>query len=217
MTDFTEVFKNTPLAKGGHSANDGKACLMEKVSILWALNTGQDVKDVFSDLPPCTNAFVARNAQYVNDLSSDEDRQKLNAMIPRLLRARRTDSDHRINTRLAIWAARKVLHLVDPMDMAKALAAIEAAEAWLENPCKETVDAAAAYATYAAAAYAAATPAAAYATAAAYAAAEPLDLAAFLDELLDQWEEACAKENEDVYVPQEWEDEVLDLLGSLSA
>jgi L-lactate utilization protein LutB len=58
----------------------------------------------------------------------------------------------------------------------------------------------------------------AYAAAAAAAAAAErvsLELAAFLDELLDQWEEACTKEGEDVYVSQPWEDDVFELIDSL--
>ena len=149
MTDFTKMM-SAPLSKGSHESPDLGACVMEKVAILWALHKGLDVSATFSDLPECTNDFVGRNAQAVNDLCSDEARQRLNVMIPRLLRARRTESDHRINTRLAVWAARRVLHLVEEKDKAKAAGAIEAAEAWLDDPCERT--AAAAYAaTYVAA------------------------------------------------------------------
>jgi hypothetical protein len=235
VTDFLKVLKETPLSVGSHDASSGQACVMEKVAILWAMHSGQDVKAVFSDLPECTNAVIASAAQRINDFLGDE-RQGLNALIPRLLRARRTDSDRRINVRLSIWSARKVLHLVREKDRAVALEAIEAAEAWLENPCAESVQrcraAAAAYAAYAtshAAAYAAFAAAASAALAAlaasaasaasaapgapgahaAAASAAAFDAVAFLDELLDAWEEAVTKEGEDLYVPREWEDDAL--------
>jgi hypothetical protein len=195
---------------------------MEKVSILFALGQGVDVSSVFSDTPACTNSVIAQLAQTVNDRLGDEQRQRLNPLIPRLLRARRTDSDPRINLRIAIWSARKVLHLVREEDREVCEKAIDAAQGWLEGTVSNEELAAtyaatnatnAANAAYAAtyAAYATAT-----ATAAANAANAPLgdiDLVALLDEALDIWEEACSKEGEDIYVPQPWEDEALSYLN----
>ncbi len=181
MTDFVKVLRDQPLSSGSHQAGDKQACVMEKVSILWALGTGQDVSDVFSDLPACTNHVVAKTAQKVNDRLDDVERQKLNAFIPRLLRARQTPSDRRINVRLAVWSARRVLHLIEDEERrAVALRAIESAEAWLENPSEGTRGAAAA----AAAAAADAADAAAYAAyAAAY--ADAAYVAAYADDAAD--------------------------------
>ena len=178
------------------------------------------------------------------------------------MRARRTDSDQRVNVRLAVFSARYVLDLVDKKDLEVCEKAIEAAEAWLEDPtaayaanAANAANAAyyAAYAAATAAAYAAAAAAnanaaaaaaananaaataaanaaAAAASAAAYAAdaadaaaaanaaASAADAAnaandmyplAFLDALLDAWEEAVTKEGEDLYVPLQWEDDAL--------
>jgi hypothetical protein len=139
-SDFAKVLTEMPLDAGPHKAEDGKACVMEKVAILWAMHAGLDVAEVFSDLPACTNSIIAKAAQSVNDRLSDTERQKLNAFIPRLLRARRTPSDHRINVRLAVWASRR-LHDADGGQEAgsreAAEAAIEAAQQWLDDPTEE--------------------------------------------------------------------------------
>lgn len=129
MTDFNKVLRDMPLSSGSHEPGKG-ACVMEKVAILWGLHNGQGVE--WTDLPECTNEVVAKFAQQVNDRLDNTERQRLNALIPRLLRARRTDSDLRVNVRLAIWAARRVvLHLVREQDREVCEAAIEAAENWL--------------------------------------------------------------------------------------
>lgn len=239
MPEFADLLRQ-PLASGPHKDWDGEQCIMERVSLLWAMASGQDPQAVFSDLPACTNQVVARVAQVVNDRVSDEDRQRLNAFLPRLLRCRRTETDRRINVRLAIWCARRVLHLVRPQDRRACEKAIEAAEAWLADPSEENAAAhahaayaahATAHAAYAAnAAYAAANAAyaayaahaahAAYAARAAARAAEhaaraAADLIPFLDELLDAWEEAVTKEGHDLYVPREWEDAALAFVAEM--
>ena len=209
--DFADVLKNSPLSVGGHSSPKEGNCVMEKVAMLWALHSGKDVLESFSDLPECTNSVIAKAAQAVNDRVSDEERQKLNFFIPRLLRARRTDSDPRIDVRLAIFSARYIVDLMNPRDREVCEKAILAAEAWLADPSPENAAATAA-------AYAAATSAAAYAASAASYAAYAASCAAtcasgtpigFLDALLDAWEEAVTKEGEDLYIPREWEDEAL--------
>jgi hypothetical protein len=253
MSDFKTILTDTPLDKGAHKTPAEGACVMEKVAILWALHKGLDVTATFSDLPECTNPVIARVAQAVNDSLNDEDRQKLTGFIPRLLRTRRTDSDPRVNVRLAVFSARYVLDSVRPEDREVCDRAIEAAEAWLADPSEETTAAAAvayntaatayntaaAYAAYAATAYniayniaafaatayntaddiaafaafaafGAYAAAAAAAYAAAYAATDPI---AFLDALLDAWEEAVTKEGEDLYVPQAWEEDALQFVG----
>ena len=149
--NFEKVLRDMPLGKGGHEPGKG-ACVMEKVHMLWAIHAGRDVMAEWSDLPECTNEVVARFAQVVNDRLNSTERQRLNALIPRLLRARRTDSDTRVNVRLAVWAARRVLHLVREKDREVCERAIEAAEKWLETGAADAAAANAAYAAYAAAA-----------------------------------------------------------------
>ena len=253
MTDFQDLLRK-PLSSGGHAPEDGEQCVMEKVSLLWALATGRDVSAAFSALPECTNRVIAQVAQIVNDCLDDRERQQLNAFLPRLLRARRTDSDRRVNVRLTLWAARRVLHLIESdQDRAVAEQQLAAVEAWLAGdigdeeiyaaatalagsyaaataaaPTATTAAWAAAYAaatapvTYAYAvdaAVAAATATAPTATTAALAATyttEGESLISFLDELLDQWEEAVAKETpEALYIPQDWEDDALAFVAEL--
>src|SRR5436305_6059489 len=92
------------LSSGHHSEPELGGCVMEVASML--------AKEMWSDTPTCTNAVVTSMAQVVNDRLNDEDRQRLWALLPRILRARRTASDQRINVRLAIWCARRVLDLI---------------------------------------------------------------------------------------------------------
>jgi hypothetical protein len=219
VSDFEKVLTEMPLAYGSHKPGN-QACLMEKVAILWALHSNQDVTEVWSALPECTNEIIARAAQRANDVLADTERQRLNILIPRLLRARRTDSDRRINVRLAVFAGRSVLHLVRDEDRAVALRTIDAAYAAYAaadaaNPAYYAyrANAYAAHAAAYAAADAAATTAYAYnavsASQVTQAADANFDPVQWLDQLLDAWEEAITKEGEDLYVPREWEDEAL--------
>ena len=158
MTDFQDLLRQ-PLSSGGHAPEDGEQCLMEKVSLLWALATGRDVSAAFSDLPECTNRVIAQVAQVVNDRLGDKERQQLNAFLPRLLRARRTDSDHRVNVRLALWAARRVLHLIESdQDRAVAEQQLAAVEAWLAGDISDEEMRAAAAVSVAASVAASAAP-----------------------------------------------------------
>lgn len=67
------------LAKGAHAPEDGKACVMEYISVI----TG----DHWTDQPACTNLLVAKAAQAVNDHLDDNDRQKVVPFIHRLAAA----------------------------------------------------------------------------------------------------------------------------------
>jgi hypothetical protein len=107
MSDFSTVLTQTPLSSGGHSADDKEACVMEKVHILWAINNNVPVDLTWTDMPICTNPLVARLAQGVNDALGQRKRQQLNLVIPRLLRARQTTQDAKINTGLVLWAIDK--------------------------------------------------------------------------------------------------------------
>lgn len=172
---------------------------MEVVSML--------AKQSWTDAPTCTNEVITRAAQLVNDRLGDEARQRLVALIPRILRARRTDSDRRVNVRLALWAARSVLDMVREKDRPECDRALRSVELWLAGDVtdEEMSAAASAYAAYASAASAYAASASAYA-------ASP-DLVAWLDELLDVWEKAVNEEGEALWVPTEWEDEAIAYLA----
>lgn len=68
------------LAHGNHCASEGKACVMEYISVL----AGEE----FSDLPECTSRQLALAAQELNDLLRDEDRHLLVPFIGRLMAAK---------------------------------------------------------------------------------------------------------------------------------
>ena len=186
------------LASGAHESPKDGACVMEYVSLL----AGEE----WSDSPACTHPVLASMARAVNDSLPDDRRQELVPLIGRLFGTAdtREDATQRqvLSVRLAAWCARQVLDLAP--DREKALAAIEAAEAWADEPTAEraanaayaaahaaaNAAHAAAYAAYAAA-YAAAPAAyaahaAAYAArAVAYAASDPV---ALLTGLLDEYD-----------------------------
>ena len=211
------------LDRGRHEAWSEGGCLMEWKMMLCACKGCTDLRarGQLTDSPPCTNAVVTRLVQVVQDRLPDDERQELLVMAERIDRCRRTSADHRINVRLAIWLARQVMHLIPENEDPRALLAIEAAEAWLADPCEATRAAAL---TASASAYAANAAAAAYTAAAAddadaasYAAnvaasitafyAWPADLTALLDGLLDQWESAAADEGVIWEGGDEWADE----------
>lgn len=155
IPDFLPV-----LSKGAHDDPAEGACIMEYVSLL----AGEE----FSDTPACTHPVLARAAQVVNDRLPDADRHLLVPLIGRLFGTadtRESGLDRRIlSVRLAVWSARHVEHLLLEQDRRVCVAAIDAAEAWADNPNGQT----AAYAN--AAANAATTTATAAASAAYYAA-----------------------------------------------
>lgn len=67
------------LASGAHSPTEGKACVMEYVSVL--------AGERFSDRPSCTNRVIAAAARSLNDALKDEDRHLLVPLIPRIMSA----------------------------------------------------------------------------------------------------------------------------------
>lgn len=138
IPDFMPV-----LSAGGHDDPSEGACVMEYVSLL----AGED----FSDSPVCTHPALASAARVVNDNVSDTERHMLVPMIGRLFGTadtRESELDRRVlSVRLAAWCARRVLHLVPAQRRDKYTAAVDAAEAWADNPTKErTADASANYA-----------------------------------------------------------------------
>jgi len=155
------------LDKGRHQPHYDAGCLMEWKMMLCACKGCTDLRarGRLTDSPPCTNAVVTRLVQAVQDRLPDDERQQLLVMAERIDRCRRTSADHRINVRLAIWLARQVMHLIPENEDPRALLAIEAAEAWLADPCEATRVAAL---TASNAAYAANAAASAYTAAAAH-------------------------------------------------
>ncbi len=192
--------REVSLDEGHHDASEGKACVMEWVSIEWMMRHGLTLEEAWAELndhPVCTDPLIYNAAQTVNDRLADEERQRLVPLIARLSRCH-TPSDamtaRRVRVRVACWAERSVLDLIDDPDRrAFVLAAIETAEAWLrgeatEHDCLIVAAAAASPAPHTAS----------YAVVAADAAVAAdlaeRDLVMWLDELLDQWEKACAEE-----------------------
>lgn len=81
MTERINIPDGLPsLAHGGHFQTEGKACVMEYISVL----AGEE----FSDTPACTNRHLTLAAQELNDLLRDEDRHLLVPFIGRLMAAR---------------------------------------------------------------------------------------------------------------------------------
>ena len=64
------------LSFGAHDPGQGKACVMEYVSLL----AGEE----WSDSPKCTNPMLAETARWVNDSLPDSDRHLLVPLIGRL-------------------------------------------------------------------------------------------------------------------------------------
>lgn len=116
------------LFPGGHYDGETGACLMEWV----ALFAGEERKHAY---PPCTNEFITAAAITLNDSLRDPERQSLVPLIPRLLRAKRTTADQRVNVRLAIWQARSVLktEYLSEWEVAEAQELIDLAERWLQD------------------------------------------------------------------------------------
>ena len=87
------------LSAGAHKPGEGKACVMEYVSLL----AGEE----WSDTPECTYRPLAEAAQVVNDHLSDDDRHLLVPLIGRLF-----GTTLPVNNRLfALRVARTVEHL----------------------------------------------------------------------------------------------------------
>lgn len=77
------------LSHGAHEPGEGKACVMEYVSVI--------AGEAFSDHPHCTHHLIAAVARSLNDsMYSDEARGLLVPLIPRLLTASAPDPDGKI-------------------------------------------------------------------------------------------------------------------------
>ena len=65
------------LSGGGHESPQRGACVMEYVSLL--------AGEKWSDDPACTDGALASIARQLNDAASEDDRQLLLSVIPRLI------------------------------------------------------------------------------------------------------------------------------------
>ena len=207
------------LSAGAHTPASGKACVMEYVSLL----AGEE----WSDTPTCTYLPLARVAQVVNDRLSDDNRHLLVPLIGRLfgttlpvdnrlfaLRVARTVEHLSTKAKVRNDVTKAYLagtaHIEEPLSAGQAFAVdLDAAAINASDAAAYAAYAAyaAAYAAYAAAAAinaAAAAINAAYAAAsaadaAAYAADDASDLVAWLESVIDIYDELSGRtEHRDV-------------------
>ena len=170
------------LSVGSHKAGSGKGCAMNVVS--W-----ENGDTTITDMPACADPMLARIVQRINDSYCTHTTDGLlcpECSIMVLELAHRTvgtglidltDGERRqVWVKVAVDQARSVLHLASAKDRPKAIAAIEAAQAWADDPSEINRLRAATYAASAAAAasaasadYAYAAASASYAASAAYA------------------------------------------------
>lgn len=215
------------LHQGGHGPMSGKGCAMEWVGVKWLMSHGYSFTEAWArldDEPACTDSMITSAVICINDTVNDEDRQRLIPFLDRVQRCHSPSDElirRRVRTRVACWAARQVLHLIQDADLQLlALRAIETAEAWLRGEATTGDCHAATAACIAAvggqdlvpetwAAWSAADTTGAAHASTAQAASHTISaishalkdaetyadaLMAFLDELLDRWEKARAEE-----------------------
>jgi hypothetical protein len=77
-----QCFRNLRLKRGGHKTSVEGLCLMEAVAFF--------AGEPDSEYPQCTSPVLAEIGRRLNDLLSDEERQLLIPLIPRLLDTRST-------------------------------------------------------------------------------------------------------------------------------
>jgi len=165
---------NLPKLKGGIGApGSGEVCAEQAVN--WLVSGRLELGDE-TDHPSCVQPVLNALAIHVNDALPDERRHEMWPIILRQPGTAHPEMEPILSIRLACFLANKVIHLTRKQDRKACEDAIASSLAYCDNPCKETADAAYAYAAAwanAAAAYAAAAAAdAAYAAAAAAAAAD---------------------------------------------
>lgn len=110
---MTQIPDGLPTLSGGsHGKHEGKACVMEYVSLL----AGEE----WSDMPSCTNRLIARAAQAVNDRAEDKDRHLLVPVIGRLFGTDADIDDKEFATRI-YEAAYPLLNKVSSLSLSDAL------------------------------------------------------------------------------------------------
>ena len=128
--------ENIYIAKGQHSPNEKKGCVMEWVSVKWLMtHRGLSLTEAWAlltDQPECTEPMIYQAAQRVNDRLPEVERQRLVPLIDRLMLARRVADPvvaRRCRVRVSCWAARSVLDQVRDEDREVCETAILTAEA----------------------------------------------------------------------------------------
>jgi hypothetical protein len=181
------------LSAGAHLPDEGKACVMEYVSLL--------AGEQWSDTPACTYYPLAQAAQAVNDRLTDDERHLLVPLIGRLF-GTTLPVDDRV---FALRVARTVEHLStsakETTDVTERFIAGEATIEELKRArghVSAFTDYAAASAYYASSAayyvtYADAAAAAAASAATAYAATAADDLVAWLAGVIDIYDELSGR------------------------
>ncbi len=114
------------LSRGKHRNPRKGACFMELASYL--------AGERWTDHPRCTHPLLASVCRLVNDLTSDDRRSRLAALIPGVIGL--TGDDPRIDARIALRCARAALPIAAAEDqnvMAVAVLAAERALAELEE------------------------------------------------------------------------------------
>ena len=114
------------LSRGKHRNARKGACFMELASYL--------AGERWSDHPRCTHPLLGSVCRLVNDLTSDEHRARLAALIPCVIGM--TSDDPRVDARIALRCARAALPIAAAEDqnvMAVAVLAAERALAELED------------------------------------------------------------------------------------
>ena len=112
----------------GSTPSDG-GCIMQVID--WI------DRNKWTDRPPCVHPVLAKLAIRANDSLDDKGRQKLLDLAPRLMGT--ASDDKMLSVKLAVFCARKVLHLFEakyPKDF-RPRQSIEAAEAWITEPSEE--------------------------------------------------------------------------------
>jgi hypothetical protein len=114
-------FMDINLKKGGHKSAEEGMCLLEAVSYV--------AGEPFSDHPPCVDPVLGAYGRTVNDWMTDEERQLLVPLIPKLVG---TACDHTVSLRRAMLicdgTVRQILPLAfDPIlpDVAAKLRALD--------------------------------------------------------------------------------------------
>ena len=117
------------LEKGKHTSPEEGMCLLEAVSYI----AGED----FTDRPKCVSPVLAEFGRILNDFLSDDARQQLIPLIPKLIGTLNPEQDQRDGLRCAHWLAAHWsptwLDLVPELEShATALRAIPAPKTWVD-------------------------------------------------------------------------------------
>lgn len=122
--------------------NPRNPCVIAKAAMVRAADEGhQRPWEMFGDRPAWINQVVRAVGIAVNDSAPEEARsvwERLNDTIPRVVKANKLDDEHierRINARLLCWFARRIIGDPLPADVE---AVVFAREAWIRGDTTDT-------------------------------------------------------------------------------